>query len=209
MICERANPEDVLLSFKALALKDLPHNATIGSSSLRRQSQLLHRRPDLTIKSLRGNINTRLSKLERGDFDAIVLARAGIERLNLGLPYAAILPTGLCIPAAGQGALGIECRKNDINTKQLIAHLHHPASADCVSTERAVVRYCQGSCQTPMAAFATINDNIISVEAMIAMADGSNIIYEQASGQDPETLGAALGKRLYDNGGDAILRLYQ
>lgn len=208
VICKRANCEDSLLSLDKLALNDLPQGATVGSSSLRRQSQLLRLRPDLNIQSLRGNINTRLNKLETKAFDAIVLARAGIERLNIGLSYATTLSTNTCMPAAGQGALGIECRQGDTRIQTLIADLHHKTTADCVIAERAVVQYCQGSCQTPIAAFATMQGTKIELEAMIAMADGSVVIHDRLSGTDAKTLGSALGKTLCDNGGRDILAHY-
>ncbi len=208
VICERASCEDSLLSLDKLTLLDLPKGATVGSSSLRRQSQLLRLRPDLNIQSLRGNINTRLAKLESKAFDAIVLARAGIERLHIGLSYATTLATDICMPAAGQGALGIECREGDTRVQQLIADLHHETTAQCVIAERAVVQYCQGSCQTPIAAFATIQGANITLEGMIAMADGSLIIHDKTSGANAKALGSSLGKTLCDNGGREILAHY-
>ena len=211
VICERASPEDALLSLKTHTLQNLPQGAIVGSSSLRRQSQLLLIRPDLQLLSLRGNVNTRIQKLERGDFDAIVLAKAGIERLKIGLIYASILPIETCLPAAGQGALCIECLQDNVAIQALIQPLHHLESAQCVTAERAVVRYCEGSCQTPIAAYATIENNLLVVRARIAMAKGSPYVYNVLKGapQDAETLGTTLGKMLRDNGGDAILKYYQ
>lgn len=182
-ICNRHNPFDALVSKNHLSFKALPKQAVIGTSSLRRQSQLLARRPDLQIKSLRGNINTRLAKLESGEFDAIILAASGLERMGFEQSITEMLPEELMLPACGQGALCIESRTDDVEIQELIRCLNDPISALCVNTERDVNARLGGSCHVPIGIFCTANTaNQLQLRAKILSIDGSKIIEDYRTG---------------------------
>ncbi|MEX2470354.1 MAG: hydroxymethylbilane synthase, partial [Pseudohongiellaceae bacterium] len=158
VICEREDPQDAFVSNDYSLFADLPEGARVGTSSLRRQCQLRQARPDLVIGDLRGNVGTRLAKLDAGDYDAIILAAAGLKRLELPKRIQERLAPELCLPAGGQGAVGIECRLDDEPTRALLASLHHEDSAVRVSAERAVVSRLQGSCQVPIGAYAELKE---------------------------------------------------
>lgn len=183
VICKRHNPYDALISIQYGSLDELPHHAIIGTSSLRRQSQLLAYRPDLHIKTLRGNINTRLSRLESEEFHAIILAAAGLERMGMQDKITEILREDIMLPTCGQGALCIECRANDQEIQQLIAPLNDPLTAVCVQTERRVNAKLGGNCHVPLAVFCTEESpNQLFLQAKILNLDGSQSIQDCQNG---------------------------
>ncbi len=208
VICERENPLDAFVSNKYSSLDDLPQGAIIGTSSLRRQCQLRAMRPDLDIRDLRGNLGTRLSKLDDGLYDGIILAAAGLIRLEMAHRIAQLIPADIILPAGGQGAVGIECRTNDKQTKTLISCLNHTQTAVRVKAERAVNHYLQGGCQVPIGVFAQINGDEISIDALVGAVDGSEIIQHQIVGpiEFAEKLGVEIAKQLLVDGADEILK---
>jgi len=177
-ITESENPTDAFVSNKYEHFDQLPQGAVVGTSSLRRQSQILSKRPDLKIEFLRGNVGTRLSKLDSGQYDAIILASAGLIRLEMQERIQHYLDTDMCLPAAGQGALGIECRIKDSHIHELLKPLHHVDTAIRVYAERALIMQLEGGCQVPIAGFAQINGSQISMEARVAKVDGSKLYVE-------------------------------
>ncbi|WP_045097336.1 hydroxymethylbilane synthase [Legionella fallonii] len=186
-ICERHNPFDALISKRFSSLNALPPKAIIGTSSLRRQSQLLAHRPDLQIKTLRGNINTRLAKLEAGEYDAIILAAAGLERMGFEQLITELLSADIMLPTCGQGALCIECRTDDQEIQQLIAALNDPISALCVQTERSVNAQLGGNCHVPLAVFCTVTpSNQLFLRAKILSLDGTQSIQDHQTGNMEE-----------------------
>lgn len=197
-ICERHNPLDALVSIKYANLSELPEGAIIGTSSLRRQSQLLSARPDLQIQPLRGNVQTRLSKLENGDYDAIVLAAAGLERMGMQSHIKEVLNTNVILPACGQGALGIECRIDDIEIKKYLAPLNDGSTEVCVRTEREVSALLGGNCHVPLAVYCRwLNDTELLLEAKVASVDGTIIIHH--SQQGPADGAITLAQRCADH----------
>ncbi len=211
-IPSRAPFTDCLCSEKYASLDEVPQGATVGTSSLRRQAQLLALRPDLKIVSLRGNVDTRLRKLKEGQFAAIVLATAGLKRLGLSAAHMAELDPKDFVPAVGQGALGIECRSNDTGTLDLLARLNDAATRTCVEAERAFLLGLDGGCQVPIGAHATLaGDGTVMLDGLVGETDGSRILRKQAQapGTKAHELGLKLAKELLDLGADAILaRLY-
>lgn len=207
VVFERANPFDALISNRADSLEQLPEGARVGTSSLRRQAQLLHRRPDLNITDLRGNINTRLDKLDAGEYDAIILAAAGLERLGMGERITQLLDEEICLPAVAQGALGIECRRDDNATIDLIRPLHHKPSGDCVLAERAFNLKLGGSCQTPIAAHAHLLDSHIRLTGLVSSTDGTRRVKQQIIGPITKAaqLGVSLAGHLLARGADTLL----
>lgn len=207
VICQREDPRDAFVSNTYPSLADLPQGAVVGTSSLRRQAQLLERRPDLQIKFLRGNVNTRLAKLDAGDYDAIILAAAGLIRLGFHDRIAEYLMTDVSLPAGGQGAVGIECRTDDDATKALIAPLHHELSAQQVTAERAMNRRLEGGCQVPIGCFAIHQEGQLFLRGLVASTDGKRILRDEIRGPvaQAETLGVTLAERLLAAGADAIL----
>ncbi len=203
----REDPRDVLISRNGLALSQLPAGARVGTSSLRRQAQLLHYRPDLKIEMLRGNLDTRLRKLREGRFDAIVLASAGLRRLQWTESATEYLPMEVCLPAIGQGALGIEARCDDVFVRELLAPLNHPPSRTAVLAERALLQRLEGGCQVPIAAHATVEGDTLVLDGLIAGVDGRDLIRDVVRGpaSEPERLGVRLAERLLAGGGDKIL----
>lgn len=185
VICERDNPMDAFVSNHFIALEHLPIGAIVGTSSLRRQSQLLAHRPDLVVKPLRGNIHTRLEKMDTGDFDAIILAAAGLERMGMQSRIREYITTETMLPACGQGALGIECRADDEAILTLLQPLNHSLTALCVNTERRVNALLGGNCHTPLAVYCQpINDKYLLLSAKVASADGQRVIrYAQQDSQ--------------------------
>ncbi|MFB0975864.1 MAG: hydroxymethylbilane synthase [Tolumonas sp.] len=209
VICERDNPYDAFVSNRFASVNELPEGAVVGTSSLRRQCQLRARRPDLVIRDLRGNVNTRLAKLDAGDYDAIILAAAGLRRLEKADRIRSLLPPEYSLPANGQGAVGIECRLNDTRTLGLLAPLEHAETRYCVLAERAMNRTLQGGCQVPIGAFAEMEDNDhIWLRGLVGSVDGKQIIRGDISGPktQAEELGQLLAEQLLAQGADEILR---
>ncbi len=203
----RANSADALVTRDGTQLADLKRGATIGSSSLRRQAQLKMLRPDLNIEPLRGNVNTRLKKLQNGDYDAIVLAAAGLERLDLSHHISQQFSPTEMLPAAAQGVLGIECREDNEALRALLAQLNDTTAAQTTSAERAIARVLQANCQSPVAAHAIVSGDAITLTALVAHPDGSRSISDTVSGSahDAEALGEQLAARLLDNGARELL----
>jgi hydroxymethylbilane synthase len=204
----REDPRDALISRDGRSFMDLPHGARIGTSSLRRQSQLLHARPDLTIAMLRGNLDTRIKKLRGGQFDAIVLAAAGLRRLDWAHEITEYLSPQISLPAIGQGALGIEGRKDDLFMRSLLSGLDHAESKTAVLAERALLHRLQGGCQVPIAAYATVAGKIVRLEGLVSSVDGKELFRDVAEGtiEEPESMGIQLAERLLAHGGDRILQ---
>ncbi|MGB1237802.1 MAG: hydroxymethylbilane synthase [Pseudomonadales bacterium] len=209
VICPREDPTDAFVSNEYRSLSDLPPGAVVGSSSLRRQALIREHRPDLVIKDLRGNVQTRLRKLDEGQYDAIILATAGLKRLELSERIRYRLPDDLCLPAGGQGAVGIECRTDDSRTLELLKPLHHIASAYCVTAERAMNRRLEGGCQVPIACHAVLNEDHTEVylRGLVAEPDGSTVLRDEIRGlpEDAEKLGIELAERLLAAGAGEIL----
>lgn len=207
-IMKREDAHDVLVSSKYRTFQSLPNGAKIGTSSLRRGAQLLHARGDLHICSLRGNVNTRLRKLEEDHFDAIILAKAGLIRLGLAERVTEVLPFDLCLPAAGQGVMVIETRDNDKKTEETIRFLHHEQTAQAVAAERAFLVRVEGSCQVPVGIHAQISGKHISADAVIASLDGVRFIRDHEEGNTAEAadVGNGLAQKILDEGGLAIMR---
>ncbi|MBF0610124.1 MAG: hydroxymethylbilane synthase [Magnetococcales bacterium] len=206
-ILEREDPRDALLSVNYSSLAELPPGARVGSSSLRRQSQLLHWRADLQVVPLRGNVNTRIARLQNGDFEAILLAAAGVNRLGLNQWVRAQLDPGLMLPAVGQGAIGIEYNLADEETKRLIAPLNHDPTWKCVLAERAFLTRLEGGCQVPIAGHARLNGETLEMTGLVAGVDGATMVRKERSGPagDPVALGRALAQDILDDGGEEIL----
>jgi hydroxymethylbilane synthase len=204
-VTTRENPLDVFCSSKYASIEDLPRGARIGSSSLRRQAQLKAARPGLAIYPLRGNVDTRLCKLEAGEYDAIILAAAGLIRLGKTQLIRQIIPAEIMCPAAGQGALGIEIRAGDSGTREHLAFLDDPASRATTTCERALLNRLGGGCQVPIGALAEIRNGRLHLEAIVADPDGSKVLRESRDGTDPVQLGESVGETLLERGGDAIL----
>ena len=204
-ITTRENTCDVFLSKKYASVDELPERAKVGTSSLRRQAQLKARRPDLDIHPLRGNVDTRLRKLEEGEYDAIILAAAGLNRLGKTQLVKQVIPPDVMCPAAGQGALGIEIRAGDAATRQHLAFLDDPAARATTTCERALLNRLGGGCQVPIGASATMKNGRLHLEAIVAHPDGSQVLRESRDGDDPVKLGDAVGETLLKRGGDLIL----
>lgn len=203
----RETPQDAFLSVKYGSIDALPQGATIGTSSLRRRSQLAALRPDLNIIDLRGNIDTRLRKLDEGMFDAIILAGAGLHRLGLEKRITTLLEPEQMLPAISQGALGIELRRDDSDLFAGLDFLHHPTTAVAVAAERAFLLRLEGGCQVPIGAYATLSGATITLTGLIAAVDGRLILRESTSGpaEQAEALGTSLAETLLAKGGKAIL----
>ncbi|MFZ7200626.1 hydroxymethylbilane synthase [Avibacterium avium] len=208
MICKREDPRDAFVSNSYRTLDELPEGALVGTSSLRRQCQLKALRPDLNIQSLRGNVGTRLSKLDNGDYDAIILASAGLIRLGMADRIASFIDTETSLPAAGQGAVGIECRTDDLETQQLLAPLADAETTACVLAERAMNNHLQGGCQVPIAGYAVIRDNQLYLKALVGKTDGSLIIRaeNQSAVENSQELGVQVAESLLKQGADEILQ---
>ncbi len=196
----RADVRDVLVAKNGLTLDELPAGALVGTSSLRRQAQLLAVRPDLTIRSIRGNVETRIHKALHGEYDATVLAAAGLTRLGLDAQISQWLPLDVMLPAPGQGALAVQCRADDATTLGLLAAIHNDAVAQAVSAERAFLSGLGGGCSVPVAAYATVNDGTIHLRGLVATPDGRRIIRVEGRGPSPQELGAALAEEAKSQG---------
>jgi hydroxymethylbilane synthase len=207
VICPRENPTDAFVSNHYKAFADLPQGAHVGTSSLRRQCQLLAARPDLKVTSLRGNVQTRLGKLDKGDYDAIILASAGLIRLELTERIAEYIDETVSLPAGGQGAVGIECRNDDEKTKAILACLHHEDTASRVLAERALNRRLEGGCQVPIACYATLQDGQLYLRGLVGSEDGSEIIRAESNGpaSASEQLGIKVAEDLLAQGAGRIL----
>ncbi|SES83273.1 hydroxymethylbilane synthase [Thorsellia anophelis] len=206
-ICERENPQDAFVSNKFSLINELPSGSVIGTSSLRRQAQIKALRPDIIIKDLRGNVGTRLGKLDNEEYDAIILAAAGLIRLGLNDRIASLLEATDCLPAVGQGAVGIECRIEDERTRSYLEAINHKQTAICVLAERAFNHYLQGGCQVPIACHANLIDGTLSIDGLVASLDGRNVIKDTCSGDslDYEILGQTLAKKLVSRGAKELL----
>lgn len=205
-ITTRQNPRDVFLSVKYDSIDTLPNGAKVGTSSLRRQAQLKARRPDLFIFPLRGNVDTRIRKLEEGQYDAIILAAAGLFRLGKTQLIKQVIDEETMCPAAGQGALGIEIRQGDAQMRELLAFLNDEAARATTVCERALLNKLGGGCQVPIGAFAEQDGSILRLTAICARPDGTEIIRELQTGNDPVELGERVGETILRRGGDQILR---
>ena len=210
VIMKREDSRDVLISNQYNSIAEIPDNSTVGTSSLRRQSQLKQVNSNILFEGLRGNVETRIGKLDDGKYDAIILAAAGIIRLGLAERITEFISFSHVLPAVGQGAIGIEWRTNDETTQQLIAPLNDKDTSLCVLTERAFSRRLNGGCQLPIASHAVIENNQIKVDGLVARLDGSKVIRLQKIGEleDADKIGSSLAEALLDNGADAILKDY-
>lgn len=203
----REDPRDALISRDGRSLDQLPSGARIGTSSLRRQALLLHRRPDFVIDMLRGNLDTRLRKLREGQFDAIILAAAGLRRLGWEQEITEYLATDLSLPAIAQGALGIEARQDDRFVAELLARFEHRPTRITVTAERALLHRLEGGCQVPIAAHALLEDKRVTLDGLVASVDGRRMVRHQIQGDASEArqLGTQLAERLLADGGEEIL----
>lgn len=211
VICEREDPLDAFVSNTYHSFDELPQGAKVGTSSLRRKSQILKQRPDLNIIDLRGNVGTRLSKLDSGLYDAIILASAGLKRLGLAERIRHTLQPEISLPAVGQGALGLECRATDQAVLDLILPLLHDETDVCVRAERAFNAYLEGGCQVPIAGYATLNQGQLHIEGRVGSVDGLTLLKVELSGtpEQAEQLGVSLAQQLLEQGaGDLLKALY-
>lgn len=210
VICPRERPTDAFVSNRYARFDELPQGAVVGTSSLRREVQIRERRPDLQVNFLRGNVQTRLAKLDAGDYDAIILATAGLLRLELGDRIRQELTPEESLPAGGQGAVGIECRSDDQALIDLIQPLHHHATALRVQAERALNRRLEGGCQVPIGCYATLDDsqNELYLRGLVGRPDGSLVLRDEIRGPatEAEQLGITLAERLLAAGADRILQ---
>lgn len=207
-VCERFDPRDVLVSRHGLTLAEMPAGAKIGTSSLRRCAQLLNFRPDFNLVSLRGNLNTRMAKLERENMDGIILAAAGIERLGWGDRITERIPFDVSLPAVGQGSIGIEIRGADEEVRRVVEKLNHPASAAAIKAERAMLKKLEGGCQIPIGALGLVEEDRLVLQGLVAGLDGRKLIRDSVAGPvaEAELLGRALADKLIALGADKILK---
>lgn len=206
-ITERANVGDAFVSNKYGSFEELPLGSVVGTSSLRRKAQLLAKRPDLEIRDLRGNVDTRLRKLDEGLYDAIILAAAGLERLGHGDRISSLIPADVCLPAVGQGALAIEARTEDKEVRDMLSFLNDLTTKQATDAERAFLGLLEGGCQVPIGVHADVEGENIRIEAIIAALDGSTILRDTINGKadDAVSLGQQLGKKMLAAGGQEIL----
>lgn len=208
VICPREDPRDAFVSNTINSFAELPQGAVVGTSSLRRQCQIKALRPDLDIRDLRGNVNTRLAKLDNGDYDAIILAAAGMIRLEMPERIQEFIEPEVMLPANGQGAVGIECRTDDESIKALLAPLGCEETRIRVLAERAMNRALEGGCQVPIGSYAVIENSNVFLRGLVGAVDGSKIISDDVSGDtsNPESLGLTLAEKLLAQGADVILK---
>lgn len=208
-ICERHDPRDALLSRSGASLRQLAAGARVGTSSLRRQAQLRRVRPDLDFRELRGNVDTRIRKLESGEYDAIVLAKAGLERLGLSERINEVLATEDCLPAVGQGAVGIEARSKDARVREAVAALDHEPTRVALAAERALLAFLEGGCQVPLGALATVAGEELTLLGCVVSPDGRELLRgtKVGSPKEPEAVGRQLGAALIEQGAGRILQL--
>lgn len=207
-VSSRADPRDAFVSNNYTTLSELPEGACVGTASLRRQCQIKDRRPDLHVEMLRGNVQTRLAKLDNAVYDAIILAASGLDRLELSERIASRLTPDESLPAVGQGALGIECRADDQRVMDLVRGLEDPLTRTCVDAERAMNARLEGSCQVPIGGYAELSDNELYLRGLVGSPDGTEVIrgMRQGAGADAERLGTELGEELLSRGADRILQ---
>jgi hydroxymethylbilane synthase len=208
VILEREDPRDAFVSNNYNSIEELPQGAKLGTASLRRQCQISAYRPDLEILPLRGNVNTRLAKLDSGEYDAIILASAGLKRLGFDERIRAALSPQQSLPAIGQGAIGIECRSDDERVHALLEPLHHQQTAICVAAERAMNERLNGGCQVPIAGHAIIDGDKLTMSGLVGEPDGSRILREQICGkvEDAVTIGIKIADSLLEQGANEILK---
>ena len=208
VICQREDPRDAFVSHSYRTFAELPQGAVVGTSSLRRQCQLKALRPDLDVRSLRGNVGTRLSKLDNGDYDAIILASAGLIRLGLADRIASFIDVEQSLPAAGQGAVGIECRTDDAQVQALLAPLADAETTYCVLAERAMNNHLQGGCQVPIGGYAVLQQGQLYLRALVGNIDGRRIIRAEGKSavENAEVLGVKIAEQLLAQGADKILQ---
>jgi hydroxymethylbilane synthase len=206
-VLKRADPHDALITTQAGRFQDLPHGARVGTSSLRRQAQLLSARPDLRIEALRGNVDTRLRRLDDGELDAIILACAGLIRLGWESRITARLSARECLPAVAQGIIGIECRDSDANSRALLQGLNDPTTRAAMDAERAFAGRLGGSCQSPIAAYATLDAKRLTLDGLVAEPDGSRLLRDSITGgaENSRALGEELADRVLSAGARALL----
>lgn len=206
-ICQREDPADVVISPKGFTLATLRKDAKVGTSSLRRKAQLMNYRNDLQIQDVRGNLNTRLRKLETEGFDAIILAAAGVKRMGWEHLISQRIPFDICLPAVGQGAIGVEIREDDREVAEIVAKLHHPESAHAILAERALLRKLEGGCQIPIGALGRIQGDSLVLDGLVASLDGKEVLRSQIRGKKEEAcyLGEQLAQKLLDMGAVKIL----
>lgn len=206
-VLERANPADALVSANGTGLAELPGGATVGSSSLRRQAQVLALRPDVTVVPLRGNVTTRLGKLDSGGFQAIILASAGLHRLGLESRITEEFGPEQMLPAAGQGVIGIECLDSRAELRDLLTALEHRDTQMTTAAERAVALTLGANCRSPVASFATIAEGMLTIDALVASTDGKRILRDRSTGpaRDAESIGAEVAERLLRKGAAELL----
>ncbi|OUS05509.1 hydroxymethylbilane synthase [Gammaproteobacteria bacterium 54_18_T64] len=207
VICEREDPRDAFVSNHFRSIDELPTGARVGTSSMRRQCQLMESYPQLDVLDLRGNVNTRLARLDAAEYDGIILATAGLLRLDMADRITQRIPVSQSLPAGGQGAVGIECRAADEQTQSLLSVLHHPDTAARVAAERAVNRELEGGCQVPIACYAELSADQLYLRALVGSLDGSVMLREDITGaiESAEQLGIELARRLLARGADKIL----
>jgi hydroxymethylbilane synthase len=205
-IMKREDPRDAFISVKHSGLDELPRGAKVGTSSLRRQCQLKAMRPDLEIFPLRGNVDTRLRKLESGEYAAIILAAAGVHRLGLDQHVRSRISADVMCPAVGQGALAIETRSDDRQTQSFLAFLNHTETRQAIECERALLGSLGGGCQVPIGAYAELHAGQLHLRGMVGRPDGSEILREQAEGSEPEKLGRQVAQTLLKRGAEKILK---
>ncbi len=210
VICERESPYDALVSGNFASLKELPAGARVGTCSLRRQAMLRNQFPQLVVDNLRGNVNRRLERLDNGDFDAIILASAGLMRLNMRERIREVIPAEVMLPAVGQGAVGIQCRIQDERVERLIAPLNHQPSACRVLAERSANARLGGGCHVPVGAFAELSDARLRLRGFVGSPDGSQAVYAELEGgsEHAEALGAELAESLLNEGAGDILKSF-
>ncbi len=207
-VLPRADARDALISAAARGLEDLPPGARLGTSSLRRQAQLLAARADFAIETLRGNVDTRLKRLDTGELDAIVLACAGLVRLGLESRITALLDPKVSLPAVGQGVIGIECRADDLRSREILHALDDAATRIAIDAERAFARRLGGSCQSPIAAYARVERDRLTLEGLVAEPDGSRVLRDSVTGSaaNPQMLGEQLAERVLALGARELLQ---
>ena len=207
-VLEREDPRDALVSADYLRIEDIPAGSVVGTSSLRRQAQLQHARPDLAVEPVRGNVETRLRKLDHGHFSAILLAAAGLKRLGLAERIAGFLPYEVSLPAVGQGAVGIEALHTNAAVAELVAPLEHARTRRCVDAERAFAAGLGASCESPVAGFAVIEGDELWLRGLVATRDGTSVLHGERRGPAAEAaaIGAALARDLFDRGAAALLQ---
>lgn len=207
-ICEREDPRDALVGAHTATLDEWPRGARIGTSSLRRSAQLRHRYPHIEFRPLRGNLDTRLGKLDAGEYDALVLAAAGLSRLGLSERISSLIPVDISLPAVGQGALGIEALAERLDVAAWLAPLAHADTAHCVLAERSLSRSLSGNCEVPLGGYAEMLASLpghLRLRGIVASPDGAQLLYAEATGEDPERLGEAVATQLRALGADALL----